>query len=103
MSAILERVLQEEGVTFPVRYCLKCHKEVIVHARLGAGVRVGDLVWHCLFCDEETLTDDEGHREQNLHDLRELGYTVVDPEELESSGGGCGTGGGCGSGGGCSS
>lgn len=102
-TTVLHEVLEREGVTFPVRYCMGCHKEVMVYSRLGEGVRASEVLYHCLFCDQETLQEDDREEpEQDLKALQTLGYTLVDPGELDSGGGGCGSGGGgCGSGGGC--
>lgn len=101
MSAQLTQLLMEDGVTLPVGYCLACHKEVVVHGKLGSGPRAGQLLWHCLFCDQEILQEAEGLREHDVSTLQTLGYAVVEPDEVNDTGSSCGSG-GCSSGG-CSS
>jgi len=67
----------------------------MVHGRLGEGARDGQLLWRCLFCDEEVLREEEAIRYQTLPELNELGYRVGEPEEQKgASKGGCGSGGG---------
>jgi hypothetical protein len=88
MAIDVEAMLEADGATLPVAYCLKCHKEVIVHGRLGEGARAGQLIWCCLFCDEEVMMEEGGVRYHAPVELKELGYTLVDPGELATTGGG---------------
>lgn len=93
-----EQRLLEEECELPLGYCLRCHKEVITHLCLGEGVRRGQLVRRCVFCDDEILEDEAAPTSASVADLSRRGYRIVAPEASRlqkeggaSDGGGCGT------------
>jgi len=90
MATALYNQLKDDGVELPVAYCLGCHKEVVVYGTLGGGTRAAEIVWCCLFCDEEVLMEEDGLQYHSMGDLKTLGYEIVDPGE-DSGRGGCGS------------